>query len=83
MRICKHLTCQLPADVWYRGPWCSYHALQFGDAPALDAGAGRPVAAPSPGGGVGPRDVPLAGAAPVLTFEELEEVLALDGWGAA
>jgi hypothetical protein len=34
MRLCKHLTCDRPADVFWHGAWCAAHALErFGRVP--------------------------------------------------
>jgi hypothetical protein len=34
VRQCKHLTCLKPADVWWNGAWCAFHAYErFGRVP--------------------------------------------------
>lgn len=90
MKICSHLTCDRPADVWYHGPRCGFHAdKDFGCVvgtlwsieevarsphPVRPPEAASSKAAPVLGGGA-------PASPPPLSFDELEELLALDhGW---
>ena len=89
MRLCKHLTCDRTATAWFRGPWCSLHILQFGDAPARHFAEGTnpvnevapPGAAPEPTPVMVSNPFPPLGSAPQLrTTDEFLDLMDAKGW---
>ena len=91
MRICKHLTCADPAEVWYHGPWCAKHALErYGTTPAIEARFAelRNVAASGAATGAVPDAAPGSGvqstsrppAPEPLSDYDLERLLRANNW---
>jgi hypothetical protein len=95
MRLCQRRLCDNAADVWWHGAWCAscadkefgrvpmfIAALEMRDVPrALDpGGAGRPERPLEPGAAVMVRPSSSAAAPALPSFEELEDILAHDGW---